>query len=293
MSADSDGDLYRTDLSGPVAFLFGNEARGLPEEVAALADARVRVPHAGRAESLNLAAAATVCLFEWARRVARQGEALESIIAAAAHDIRSPLTAMKGFGYALEKRWEQMTVEQRALMLEGIVHDADRMDTILRHLVDAARVVGGNLELFREQVDVAELVRSVAEAQRRDPDHPPIEWNGELEPVFADPARLRTTLLAFIESLIWWARQGSVRVSAAREQKVHHRPVAVGTGEVQRGDAVRVRRLGVGSGLEQLLSCFQIVFVDRLMQLRDCADGKEEQRLHSGRSPLLSANLSR
>ena len=34
---------------------------------------------------------------------------------------------MKGFGYALEKRWDMMTEEQRAVMLQGIVHDADRM----------------------------------------------------------------------------------------------------------------------------------------------------------------------
>ena len=65
------------------------------------------------------------------------------------------------------------------MMLQGIVHDADRMDTILRQLVDAARVVGGHLELFPEQVDVGDLVRGVAEAQRRDPDHPPMEWIGE------------------------------------------------------------------------------------------------------------------
>ena len=41
---------------------------GLPADVRALADAAVRVPIDPRAESLNLAAAATVCLFEWARR---------------------------------------------------------------------------------------------------------------------------------------------------------------------------------------------------------------------------------
>ena len=216
MATEGADDLYRTDLSGPVAFLFGNEAHGLPPEVIARADGSVRVPQAGRAESLNLAAAATVCLFEWARRRARQGEALESIIAAAAHDIRSPLTAMKGFGYALEKRWEQMTEDQRALMLRGIVHDADRMDTILRHLVDAARVVGGNLELFPEQVEVGELVGTIAEAMRRDPDHPPIEYEGAPVTVFVDPARLKTTILAFIESLVWWGREGPVRVGAVR-----------------------------------------------------------------------------
>ena len=91
--------------------MFGNEAHGLPDDVLRAADATVRVPHAGQAESLNLAAAATVCLFEWARRGAGQRRRSRSrrIVAAAAHDIRSPLTAMKGFGYALEKRWDAMT----------------------------------------------------------------------------------------------------------------------------------------------------------------------------------------
>lgn len=50
-------------LRGPVAWLFGNEARGLPETTAAAADHRVRVPIPGRAESLNLATAAAVCLY--------------------------------------------------------------------------------------------------------------------------------------------------------------------------------------------------------------------------------------
>jgi TrmH family RNA methyltransferase len=47
--------------------LFGNEARGLPDSLAALADRRVRIPIHGRAESLNLAAAAAVCLYTSAR----------------------------------------------------------------------------------------------------------------------------------------------------------------------------------------------------------------------------------
>jgi TrmH family RNA methyltransferase len=49
-------------LAGPVAWVFGNEARGLPQEVLGAVDAAVSIPHAGRAESLNLAAAAAVCL---------------------------------------------------------------------------------------------------------------------------------------------------------------------------------------------------------------------------------------
>ncbi|WP_369023902.1 TrmH family RNA methyltransferase [Nocardia cyriacigeorgica] len=50
-------------FTGPVAWLFGNEAHGLDPAVAARADHRVRIPIRGRAESLNLATAASICLY--------------------------------------------------------------------------------------------------------------------------------------------------------------------------------------------------------------------------------------
>jgi RNA methyltransferase, TrmH family len=56
------------DLGRPTAWLFGNEAWGLPADLLALADAAVAVPIYGRAESLNLAAAAAVCLYASAAR---------------------------------------------------------------------------------------------------------------------------------------------------------------------------------------------------------------------------------
>jgi RNA methyltransferase, TrmH family len=58
-----DDPAAREQLAGPTAWLFGNEAWGLPEELLALADASIAVPIYGRAESLNLATAAAVCLY--------------------------------------------------------------------------------------------------------------------------------------------------------------------------------------------------------------------------------------
>lgn len=67
LAADGGGeaalDELGGELAGPVMWLFGNEARGVPDELAALADHRVRIPMRGRAESLNLAAAAAICLY--------------------------------------------------------------------------------------------------------------------------------------------------------------------------------------------------------------------------------------
>ncbi|HEX8497456.1 MAG TPA: RNA methyltransferase [Actinomycetales bacterium] len=64
---DRDADAGPALLARPTAWLFGNEAWGLEPEHRALADAVVRVPIHGRAESLNLATAATVCLYASAR----------------------------------------------------------------------------------------------------------------------------------------------------------------------------------------------------------------------------------
>ncbi len=69
LAADVSGDdllAVRSDgdLNGPTAWLFGNEARGLSEVQLALADRSVVVPIYGKAESLNLATAAAVCLYE-------------------------------------------------------------------------------------------------------------------------------------------------------------------------------------------------------------------------------------
>lgn len=64
-SAEMDLDAAAGDgiLDLPTAWLFGSEAHGLPDDVIAAADAAVRVPIHGRAESLNLATAAAICLY--------------------------------------------------------------------------------------------------------------------------------------------------------------------------------------------------------------------------------------
>lgn len=68
---DADTSLDAVDLTRPTAWLFGSEAHGLAPDVAASADERVRVPMWGGAESLNVAAAAAICLYESARTLRR------------------------------------------------------------------------------------------------------------------------------------------------------------------------------------------------------------------------------
>ena len=79
LAADGHGELDLHEpraadaLAGPTAWVFGGEAHGLPADLAAAADHRVRVPIHGRAESLNLATAAAVCLYASAQHHAAAG----------------------------------------------------------------------------------------------------------------------------------------------------------------------------------------------------------------------------
>ena len=65
---DGADNLYKADLSGRIAFVMGNEAGGVSETLLEKADKRVYIPMAGRAESLNVAMAAGIVMFEALRR---------------------------------------------------------------------------------------------------------------------------------------------------------------------------------------------------------------------------------
>jgi TrmH family RNA methyltransferase len=64
----ADRDLYAADLRTPSAWVFGSEGRGVRPDVAAAAKTHVRIPMPGSTESLNVAAAAAICLFETVRQ---------------------------------------------------------------------------------------------------------------------------------------------------------------------------------------------------------------------------------
>ena len=65
---DATHSLYSANLKGPLAWVFGREGLGVREEVAGAAPLKVRIPMPGATESLNVAAAAAICLFETVRQ---------------------------------------------------------------------------------------------------------------------------------------------------------------------------------------------------------------------------------
>lgn len=248
-AADGDSSIHETDLAGPVALLLGNEAHGLAGATRALADRTVRVPIEGSAESLNLAAAATVILFEAARQRTGSGARLAEMVAGAAHDLRSPLTALRGFSSTLLSRWDRLNDQQRLTMIEGIEHDATRMGAILAQLVDASRLASGRLRLAIEPLDLRDVADAVAlEAARWGHIDVVSERGSEPAPVLADRARLRSILLAMIDGANWWGETGPVRleVRSGRSHQVSASKEGSTLGESEARDSLRPRPPGTG-----------------------------------------------
>jgi signal transduction histidine kinase len=76
------------------------------------------------------------------------------LVSTVAHELRSPLTSVKGFTATLLAKWERFTDEQKRLMLETVNADADRVTRLITELLDISRIDSGRLEIKRQVVDL-------------------------------------------------------------------------------------------------------------------------------------------
>src|SRR5918994_5081612 len=91
------------------------------------------------------------------------------LISKIAHELRSPLTSVKGFSATLVKRWDRFTDDQKLQFVETIHSDAERMGRIVSEVLDLARLESGRLEIHPADVEIAPIARQSAEHLRELP----------------------------------------------------------------------------------------------------------------------------
>ncbi|MGY5129692.1 ATP-binding protein [Streptomyces nigrescens] len=127
------------------------------------------------------------------------------LIATVAHELRSPLTSVKGFTATLLQKWERFTDDQKRLMLETVDADANRVTRLIAELLDISRIDSGRLEVRRQRVDMSAAVRRHVQAQTtagQRPDRFLIRMLEPLPDLWADPDKVDQVLGNLLENAV-------------------------------------------------------------------------------------------
>lgn len=147
---------------------------------------------------------------------ARLDRERSDLVATVAHELRSPLTGVKGFVQAMLNRWEALSDDQKKLMLTTVNADADRLTRLIAELLDVARLDTGRLSYYPREVDVVVLAQRVVDSvQAATSRQVTLEVETAEALAFADPDKFTQVLTNLVENGV---RHGAghvrVRVSA-------------------------------------------------------------------------------
>jgi len=138
------------------------------------------------------------------------------LVSTVSHELRSPLTSVRGFTKTLLAKWDRFTDEQKLQMLRTMEVDAERVTRLLGELLDVSRIDAGHLRLRRHMIAVDQVVdrvlgRVALLAQDR-PLHSQVP--ADLPALYADPDKVEQVFTNLVENAVQHG-VGRVTVSAA------------------------------------------------------------------------------
>ncbi|MGH9056590.1 MAG: ATP-binding protein [Acidimicrobiales bacterium] len=177
-------------------------------------------------------AGAIFCLRDAARGVQAPVSGIE-VVSTVSHELRSPLTSVKGFTSLLLNRWDRLDDGQKRMMLEQVYHDADRVTRLIGELLDISRLESGRLVLHRQLVDLARLAGAVVDKVRLE--YPQldaaIDFPDRFPKVYADPDKVEQVVTNLVENACKYASPAGIVVRGrATPAEVHVSVVDEGEG---------------------------------------------------------------
>lgn len=155
------------------------------------------------------------------RDLSSGGEVLDvaRLLSSLAHDIRNPLTSVKGLAATLHRRWAQLDDDQKIWMAEELENESDRIARAVNELIDLARIERGRLNLVRARVTAAgQVERALTRAAKVLPEAEiDTDVRDDSTEIACDPERLQQMLLTLIENAAKHGK-GRIRVGGLRRE---------------------------------------------------------------------------
>jgi hypothetical protein len=140
-----------------------------------------------------------------AQQRARLERSRADLVSTVAHELRSPLTSVKGFTATLLAKWYRFTDDQKRVMLETVNSDADRVTRLITELLDVSRIESGRLEMHRQLVDLPARARKIISgrvAAGESDDRFRLEVNGELPETWLDQDKVDQIISNLVENAL-------------------------------------------------------------------------------------------
>jgi signal transduction histidine kinase len=141
------------------------------------------------------------------------------IVSMVSHELRSPLTSVKGYTALLLSRGDRLPDEQKQRMLEQINHDADRVTRLIGELLDISRLEARRLVLRRQLVDLPRLAATVVEKMSLA--FPALNcectFPDDFPKVFLDPDKIEQVLTNLVENACKYASPDGLRIVGAAD----------------------------------------------------------------------------
>ncbi len=162
------------------------------------------------------------------------------LIATVSHELRSPLTTIKGFTSLLLSRWDSIDDDRKREMLEAVRHDADRVTRMLTELLDISRLETGQLHLRPRPIEIGALARAVVDKVAvGEPDlEVTIEVAAGTPEVLADADKVEQVLTNLVENAAKYASPTGMRVTARAV------PEGIEVAVADRGEGIPAADLG-------------------------------------------------
>jgi PAS domain S-box-containing protein len=145
--------------------------------------------------------------------------AKSEVISAVSHELRSPLSSVKGFTSTLRRRWDRFDDATKKHLLATIESDVDRVTRLIGELLDITGIEAGTLQVHRYVIDLPEIAAKVtARLSHTATAHTLLtEFPEAFPPVFADPDKIEQVLTNLVENALKYTDGGKVTVAGEVE----------------------------------------------------------------------------